>query len=536
VLKDSNSANVRTGWFNLKKWKGDYWDQIDASGNINQSGKFSLRLEPPISGEESYQIDFDSYDSSGKRLPGVIREFSLKSDGTHSIGTGAEWLPASSLWTVVPPPPNLSGVVKSPALVGVATSMSVYKKVGGDSNDSEAGYWQLVDWSDSSSSNSELGSYAILLELEGDYRVDVQPPYNSTESFSGFSKYFRVGTGLLVSTCTEAFECAVASGPIDLNFPTPNLKGTVSVSEGGPSVANGWIYAYKWRVTEGNNGYWEWINQYGSINSRGKYAFNLDDGDYRLVVQTYNRLWESQPQFYKYVRIGAGGQSQEIDSGRALIGSTLIDATFNMTVPESNVTITVNDGNGAETLVPSKGSWIAIWGTNGMDFWSSYYTDLSGRVRIYLPDGSYEADAYPRWGSSTSPTARFKIVVSEGIVSSWSYIVSGQESAQCQSTPCEVMVQLDRVPPNVTGTVAITDGSSVRSGSGAFVIARRADGSIAARSIADWNGRYQLLLEPDEAYVITVTVVVSGVPHSASSSETPTEGLQETYDFNVMVP
>jgi hypothetical protein len=98
------------------------------------------------------------------------------------------------------------------------------------------------------------------------------------------------------------------------------------------------------------------------------------------------------------------------------------------------------------------------------------------------------------------------------------------------------MVQLDRVPPNVTGTVAITDGSSVQSGSGAFVIARRADGSIAARSIADSNGRYQLLLEPDEAYVITVTVVVSGVPHSASSSETPTEGVQETYDFNVMVP
>jgi hypothetical protein len=96
--------------------------------------------------------------------------------------------------------------------------------------------------------------------------------------------------------------------------------------------------------------------------------------------------------------------------------------------------------------------------------------------------------------------------------------------------PCEIEIVLDRIPPNVSGTVR--RGSATIEG--AFVTVRKGS-EVIARTITDSDGKYETYLPPlppDESYDIRITIVEGQLVSSIVEPVTPSGSMQiQDFDF-----
>jgi hypothetical protein len=140
--------------------------------------------------------------------------------------------------------------------------------------------------------------------------------------------------------------------------------------------------------------------------------------------------------------------------------------------------------------------------------------------------------SYPNWSKSTSPYAVTEVVVINGSVSTWRYLTPTAGADECATVEapalCEIEIELDRIPPNVSGTVK--RGSTTIEG--AFVTVRKGS-EVIIRTITDSEGKYEAYLPPDETYDIKVTIVEGQVVSSLPGSVVPGESMQiRDFDFD----
>ena len=142
--------------------------------------------------------------------------------------------------------------------------------------------------------------------------------------------------------------------------------------------------------------------------------------------------------------------------------------------------------------------------------------------------------SYPNWSTSTSPYAVTEIVITNGSISTWKYLTPTVGTDECATVVapalCEIEIELDRIPPNVSGTVR--RGSATIEG--AFVTVRKGS-EVVARTITDSDGKYETYLPPlpaDESYDIRVTIVEGQIVSSLADSVTPSGSMQiRDFDF-----
>ena len=92
---------------------------------------------------------------------------------------------------------------------------------------------------------------------------------------------------------------------------------------------------------------------------------------------------------------------------------------------------------------------------------------------------------------------------------------------------CSIQIELDRDPPNVSGTVERGESNI----SGAFVTIRKGT-EVIARTITDSDGKYEVYLPPGEDYEIKVTIVEGTTVSSRSVLVTPGVGSVSSVDFD----
>lgn len=532
---DQPGNAVRWSWIEVQQRvtnaNGDsFWEWRDLGTGTGPNGNFGLNLEVPDSGNTNvYRLRFRS---DRGNLATFTADVLVNSEGQHSIDgnsdglpdDGSTWLSPLTVWEVSFPIPNVTGsLTNATGGTPVSGSWINAQRWVSYGNTDNGGYWNWIDiWS----STDHNGRYSMVLR-EGDYRLEIRPPWDSSD-LAVFYAFVSVDSNGVATRCVsrEAMPCSGGQQGIDLSFPAPTLVGQL-VRENGTNtpVSDSWIAVQK---KEGND--WRWSNTGASTNRTGRFALLLETGTYRLEI---NPPWylSNLGRFAVYFNIAddpsSAGQKLWCDatltSNRNCVPANPASELVQIQMRLPNVVGTVMDKS-----LPSRQSWVAISGSDG--YWNGTQTDSNGAFRFILDDGTYTLYSYPNWSNSTSPYAMTEVVVTNGSVSSWRYMTPTVGTDECVSVAepevCQVVIELDRIPPNVSGTVR--RGSATIEG--AFVTVRNGS-EVIVRTITDAAGKYEAYLPPDQTYDLKVTVVedrrVSSLVQSASPS-----GIMQIVDFD----
>ena len=487
---------------NLEFLDGIIWLDDPSSALLIRGGEFAIAAPVPVNQAVLYRIDFSFFDVGLQSWSFLSREFRLNVDGTHDFAPYegiTNKLPASEKWIVVPPSSRVSGIARVPD--GTPAGGSTFSVERWDSSQQA---WDrsgaLVGTSDSA------GRFAVDLVTPGDYRFRITSPWNGTIGYREIYGHVHVDEDFSFQVCASDRVTCSAASTLDLSFVDPSLRIRLVTQPGGQPVADAWTQIERWN-SETNA--WEWRDQ-SSVSGQGRTGFPVTSGDYRIYVQPRTQGVRGGVAFWEYLHVNAESNTTCIaDETRACAGP---ESPGEIEIPlrTSNVTITVNDAGGT----PVTGNALIVWSTGG--FWTSGYTGPTGEVALHLPDGTYQAEVHPRWGSSSSLPARLRIVVSSGAVGSWGYLSGPAEAEtfeqQCSGVPCSVIVGLDRIAPNVSGLVTARSFPAI----GAFVIARDSANRVVSRSVSDVVGAFTLSLPPGSIYSITATAVSAGIARSTS--------------------
>jgi hypothetical protein len=302
-------------------------------------------------------------------------------------------------------------------------------------------WWRYLD---KSSSSNQSGKIAVDLSVDGKYRIEVQPPYSSPDGVQmvKFSTYFRIKDEKICrGECDDTSTYVPSLADEVLNFPVPNLLGTVKDS-GGTTLQFAWIHVEKW-VPSSSDGYWKWTDNYAHSNFGGKFALLLDAGKYRVRV---NPPWNNStlPRFTKIVNVDADGKVC-IDEG-CTPSSTSLSADFVFPLPNTTGNVKLKSG---VNPVLSKWSWIGASRGSQYD-WSN--TNVDGDFGMYLEDGNnWSLWFYPDYSKSNVQPMNVKATISNGLLTSWRYSFEPAGTNHCvsgSSSPCLMDIAFDYVPPN----------------------------------------------------------------------------------------
>jgi hypothetical protein len=534
--QSGNSGNtVRWSWIEVQQKvvndNGDsYWEWRDLGTGTGMNGNFGINLEVPATGSvNQYRLRFRA---DRGNLATFTADVFVKSDGEHSFDSNSDgelddvpaWLSREDLWEVHFPIPNVTGLLTSSdgATPVLGSWINAQRWISYDNADN-SGYWNWIDiWS----STDQSGRYSLVLP-EGDYRLEVRPPWDSSD-LAVFYAFVSVDGDGVATRCDseEAMPCSPieSQDEIDLSFPAPTLVGELVLENGTTPVSDSWISVQK---KDGAN--WQWSNTGASTNRDGRFALLLETGSYRLEI---NPPWylANLGRFAVYFNIADDQNTGEklwcdatLTSNRACTPAKPASELVQIQMRLPNVVGTVMD----KTL-PSQQSWVGISGSDG--YWNGTQTDTNGTFRFILDDGTYTMYSYPNWSTSTSPYAVTEIVVTDGSVSTWKYLSPTVGTDECATVEalalCEIEIVLDRTPPNVSGTVR--RGSTLTEG--AFVTVRKGS-EVIARTITDSDGKYETYLPPDDSYDVKVTIVEGQAVRSLESSVSPTVSEPSTVDF-----
>ncbi len=530
---------VRWSWIEVQQKvtndNGDsYWEWRDLGTRTGLNGNFGLNLEVPTSPNINiYRLRFRSDQGS---LATFTADVLVNSEGQHSIDSdndglpddGSTWLSPETSWEVHFPIPNVTGLLtNSDGTTPVLGSWINGQRWISYDNVDNSGYW---NWIDMWSSTDQTGRYSMVMP-EGDYRLEVRPPWDSSD-LAVFYAFVSVDSNGVATRCVsqEAMPCSPTDGQdeIDLSFPAPTLIGQLVRENGTNSpVSDSWISVQKY---DGTN--WQWSNTGASTNRNGRFALLLETGSYRMEI---NPPWylANLGRFAVYFNIADDPENvgeklwcdATLTSNRDCAPTNSASELVQIQMRLPNVVGTVIDKD-----LPSQQSWVGISGADG--YWNGTQTDATGTFRFILDDGTYTMYSYPNWSKSTSPYAVTEVVVINGSVSTWRYLTPTAGADECATVEapalCEIEIELDRIPPNVSGTVK--RGSTTIEG--AFVTVRKGS-EVIIRTITDSEGKYEAYLPPDETYDIKVTIVEGQVVSSLPGSVVPGESMQiRDFDFD----
>jgi hypothetical protein len=512
-----------------------YWEWRDLGTGTGMNGNFGLNLEVPAAGSvNQYRLRFRA---DRGNLATFTVDVLVNDQGQHSIDSnsdgvpdsGSDWLSPLTILEVNFPIPNVTGVLTSDdEVTAVSSSWINAQRWISYGNDDNTGYWNWIDiWS----STDQNGRYSMVLP-EGDYRLEVRPPWDSSDLAVFYAFVSVNSTGVATRCLSETVMPCSPTGSqdeIDLIFPAPTLVGELVRENGTTPVSDSWISVQKY---DGTN--WQWSNTGASTNRNGRFALLLETGKYRLEI---NPPWylANLGRFAVYFNIAddpdnAGEKlwcDATLTSYRDCVPANSASALVQIQMRLPNVVGTVMDKD-----LPSQQSWVGISGADG--YWNGTQTDANGTFRFILDDGTYTMYSHPNWSTSTSPYAVTEIVVTNGSVSSWKYLTPTVGTNECATVvapaPCEIEIVLDRIPPNVSGTVR--RGSATIEG--AFVTVRKGS-EVIARTITDSDGKYETYLPPlppDESYDIRITIVEGQLVSSIVEPVTPSGSMQiQDFDF-----
>lgn len=437
IVDPLSNTSPLTGVMNsnieVRKWDSanSYWQWTDQWANSGVNGAFSLNLD-----EGSYRIRAQApYGITGNLLTNSREIFIyVTSNDTWCSSMSARITSCESL------EPNLEiqlGVPNTIFTLQDGNSQPVpYAWVNVEKRDSTDSYWS---WIDASGSSNQNGQVAFNLAEAGTYRLNINPPWNSTE-LARFTKDIQVGADgkLCVLPCTVS--SAGTSINTSLTYPTPNLKITLkqSAAEGASSVPYAWVNVEKW---ESNGNYWSWINQYTNSNFTGQFSLLLsEEGQYRVSVNSPGGNF-ALPRFSRTVFVSAQGKI--CPTSAACDNNALVDT---WAFPTANMSGVVKVTESPSEL--SKYSWVYVRNTTTNSYdWTN--TDSNGAYRMYLEDGIYDVWFYPDYSKVSKPPILVRATVSDGALSAWRYDFDDLSVNKCSSSPCGVNVAFDYVPPNV---------------------------------------------------------------------------------------
>ena len=279
-----------------------------------------------------------------------------------------------------------------------------------------------------------------------------------------FSSYFRIKDGKICrvetgETCDDTSTYVDSLSDEVLNFPVPNLLGTVKDS-GGIALQSAWIHVEKWVPGSSSDGYWNWTDNYAHSNSAGKFALLLGAGKYRVRV---NPPWNNStlPRFTKIANVDADGKVCIGEGCTPSSASLSADFVF----PLPNITGKVVLKSGAS---PDLSKWSWIGASKGSQYdWSN--TNVDGDFGMYLEDGNdWSLWFYPDYSKSNAQPMNVKATISGGLLTSWRYSSEAAGINHCvsgSSSPCLMNVAFDYVPPNFKTLVSFGTAPVV----GAFV-------------------------------------------------------------------
>ena len=263
-------------------------------------------------------------------------------------------------------------------------------------------------------SNTE-GRVALggIVTQAGTYRLEANPPWNSTAGFTSTSRTFRV-TG---SAGTLAIH--VEDSPLVVRLGQPNVSGRVCAgsctSTNGVAFAN--INVEQWSDEEQQ---WRWANRWTNADNRGNYRITLPVGRWRL---------RSEPQPQQAALFSAGLLEVTVTPDNV----ASVQANQNIALQAPNLRVRVTNGVGGAAV-----QWANIW-TQRYDTQLGYFaggdpggnTDVTGFTALNLTaTGVYRVEVMPRPNAGLTRATAF-VSVSAGTPARICQVASLETATTC---------------------------------------------------------------------------------------------------------
>jgi hypothetical protein len=417
------TGNLSEGWVEVFDTTGEWPQWVDSVG-LSRSGGFALRLESrSITTATRYQVVVSpsSWNPQISTLNlGKERRYvwaTTSGQTTQLCSNDPALGPCEVLdsLTMVMGGGNVRGVVTIPG----GTDPVRDSQISVERWDSTFGYWM---WANEWTHTGDGGRFALSLEPGSHYRLNIRPPWGSSE-YSPTSVVIRVDDPgwCLVAVGTD---CAgTYASTLEVSLGEPNVRATV-LADGSPQ-RDVWVGIER-QVVEQWGISWQWTGNGTNTGANGNLGLRVDAaGTYRVVVEA---PWGSSAQdltrFTREFTVAPGGVVTWVAN------TTVTDGRAQLTYPEANAVFVVQDSTGAnvrdawvylERRVEDRWEWAHIYGS----------TRSNGRVALRLPDApdgvvdTYRVTVNPPWnrtglarfstevtvsGSTVNRTAGFTLV------------------------------------------------------------------------------------------------------------------------------
>jgi hypothetical protein len=561
VVAPTGATGVAGAQIQVEKWARPAWDLVngqygwqwsDTYANANQAGAFGLDI--PTAGLYRLSVNPGWDNSAGfARRRYVIRVESNKTWCVKSGTTAGQPYDTSSAvpdvdsCTLGSDNESNDGVqgftarVSNANLVGVLYNSSTDLTPAGDLANPEKkvrdswiglqkkhvnGWWEWQGGTNTSGSANSKGKFALNITEDGEYRLEFNPPWNTSGEDAGFRIDFTASN--CSSTCSfngisGSNVVANGDGTYAIKFPAPNFVGLVKNSQGTNPIAGSWISVSN--ITTG-----EWVAGVSTGwngSSAGRFAMKLANGSYR--VEVWPRWDDSESGIRRTLTVSV------VNGAVNTCGPTdclMVDGIWNIKLMGATVNAKVyypgsvdgTDGYasstlGNQTLMPW--SWAEALscsdadGTTCSTWVEGQSSNQLGILKMGLQsaDNPYLIRIYPNWSMYAASPVELLVKITNG-VATWKYRSESSGYVSDEMTP-----DFGRIPPNVTITVSGVDSSR-------FVDLYECDGSCStggtkiATVLTSYDGtawKAKFLVSNSKSYrAVVITKLVDDLTNSRS--------------------
>ena len=439
-------------------WGGSAPVASDGSGiygNVDDSGGIAIAVNPYVSGDEVFggtyvlRIEPDPFQNQGTSLTNVDIEMNLGNTGLESASVnGVSVLNDDGTITVTAGTPNLTGVVVDGDGDAVGSTRSTWVGVCASNKTT----YEHVGCSGADSS----GNFGLALAASGTYRVEVEPPWDST-TYSRKTYTVVVDSSEAITSCVDAnsVACTTVSGSFRLALGTPNLSGTISGYSGS---ADGWMEVMLGMDPDGDGtiDWYDWVASGNVGGTTGSFALSVDDGTYKIKASPG---WSMSGVSAAEANVTIAGSTVTCNSGCTVSGGSVSMAWG---TPNLSGTVMAGSSAAGEAQIDIK---IGVdWDTDGtIDYydWDDWaMANSSGKFGISLSSaGTYQIDVRPGWGTTGYASASYTVVTAS---SGGSIVVSSVTDSSSIGVTAESDggFNLSLATPNFSGVIVKPDGTT----------------------------------------------------------------------------
>lgn len=408
--------------------------------------------------------------------------------------------------------PNVVGTIRAGGQSRGFVNVNVEKWNAG------AGFWE---WQPIWGNADRNGEFRLSLE-NGKWRLNAYPQGDDSGQYTEARLMVEISGDVItkVGDCVlSAVACVATSGPISLDFGTPNVSGTIKRNTGSGlvNVAQAGIGITKWLP---DKMWWEW-NTWTNAGSGGRFGIQLGEGLYQLSIEPWGISGDvvRTTRTLKVPATGAGKpcyvtsvETPTCTSAALADGSYPLDITL--------------DGPNLKGVVKGNGQvqagWVYAekWNADSSWFeWTNSWADArpgSGTFGFVLGNGTYRVTAEPRPGSGFAKGFKYVKVAGQ----QWCQTTLGANGAPNDCVVATPAADLEVTLPgsNVVGVAKYDDDGSANTPTVGLrdgwveVLSEDGSGSVQweASTGLNFNGSFSLRLETKEGSSVTkYRVVVS---------------------------